>query len=354
VNNVEKMDYKKAGVDIDEGNKLVTMIGPLAAQTARPGAHATLGSFGSIFDLKTLQYHDPLLISSTDGVGTKLKIATALNNHTTIGQDLVAMCVNDILCQGAEPLFFLDYFATGKLKSEQAYAIIAGIADACKKSNCALIGGETAEMPGMYQAGDYDLAGFVVGIVERDHLLPKMDLIQAGDVVIGLESSGPHSNGYSLIRKIIHDNTISWQQPAPFASRYASLGELLLEPTRVYSSAVLPLCKQQRIKGIAHITGGGLLENIPRILPKHLAVEIDLAHWNIPYLFQWIQHMGHISDKEMQRTFNLGIGMVLVVDACQVNRILHYFSTTECAAHVIGVVVPRAEEQPVIIHGSIK
>lgn len=352
---IKRMDYKQAGVNIDEGNKLVQSIGSVVKETVRPGANVQLGGFGGIFDLKELNYKDPLLISSTDGVGTKLKIAAALNNHATIGQDLVAMNVNDILAQGAEPLFFLDYFSTSKLDRLQAHEVISGIAEGCKKSNCALIGGETAEMPGMYQSSEYDLAGFVVGVVERDQLLPKKETIKPGDKVIGLASSGPHSNGFSLIRKIMKDNNVSLHQPPPFSSAYKTLGDLLLEPTHIYTKAVLPLCKQNLIKGIAHITGGGLLENIPRILPLEIAVELDMAYWQVLNLFNWIQKTADIEEREMQRTFNVGIGMVLIVDADYVETLLHHFSITEFSAYTIGSVVPRlsAKKEQVIIHGRI-
>lgn len=337
----KSLTYQTAGVNIDAGNELVASLGAIVKKTARPGADAKLGGFGSIFDLKALNYNDPLLVSGTDGVGTKLKLATALNNHTTIGQDLVAMCVNDILAQGAEPLFFLDYFATGKLEQSQARDVITGIANGCKKSNCALIGGETAEMPGMYQPNEYDLAGFVVGIVERDQLLPKKEPMKAGDVVIGIASSGAHSNGFSLIRKVLEMNTLSLTDPVPFESDYATIGELLLSPTHIYTSAVLPLCKQNLIKGIAHITGGGLLENIPRILPDELSVQIDQSRWPTPQLFEWLQELGGIEDREMLRTFNRGIGMALIVDSSESEALLKHFSTTEFEAYSIGMVQKR-------------
>ena len=340
----QKIDYKKAGVNIDERNKLVKSIGDLVQQTARPGAFTTLGSFGSIFDLQSLGMKDPLLISGTDGVGTKLKLATALNKHSTIGQDLVAMCVNDILCHGAEPLFFLDYFATSKLERAQAHEVIAGIAQACKQCNCALIGGETAEMPGMYNPHEYDLAGFVVGIVERTQLLPKRTSIKPGDVVIGLESSGPHSNGYSLIRKILEINRIPLDQPPPFESKYKTMGELLLEPTNIYTSALLPLIKQNLLKGIAHITGGGLLENIPRMLPRSVAVELNRNSWPIPEVFNWIQSMAKIDHHEMQRTFNLGIGMVIIVDTEHQEQVVNHLNAREHRAHRIGKVVCRKDK----------
>ncbi len=349
MNTAKSLDYKQAGVNIDEGNALVKSISSLVSQTARPGAHTQLGSFGSIFDLKKLNYQDPLLISGTDGVGTKLKIAGAMQNHKTVGQDLVAMCVNDILSQGAEPLFFLDYFATGKLEKAKAYDVIAGIADGCKKSNCALIGGETAEMPGMYQPNEYDLAGFVVGIVERDQLLPKIETINSGDIVIGLASSGAHSNGFSLIRKIIDDWGFSLHEAPPFDSPYKTLGDLLLEPTLIYTESVLPLCKQNMVKGIAHITGGGLLENIPRILPSSAAVELDMSTWQVPELFKWIQQTAYVAEKEMQRTFNLGIGMVLIVDPSKADEVLAHFDASSCTAYTIGIVTNRNKDDEQVI-----
>jgi len=346
--NTQKIDYKQAGVDIDAGNKVVQSISSLVAQTARLGAQPKLGSFGGLFDLKELGYHDPLLVSSTDGVGTKLKLATLLNKHNTVGQDLVAMCVNDIVAQGAEPLFFLDYFATSKLTPHQATEVISGIARGCKLCNCALIGGETAEMPGMYKDNEYDLAGFVVGIVERTHVLPKKDEMKAGDVIIGLSSSGPHSNGYSLIRKLIELHNIPLDQPAPFATQHKTLGDALLEPTYIYSSALLPLSKQQLLKGIAHITGGGLIENIPRILPVHLAAELDATSWKIPPVFTWLQQLANLDDHEMQRTFNMGIGMILIVDVALVDQVLTHLTTTEFKAQAIGKLTDSADKQGVI------
>ncbi len=345
---MQKLNYKSAGVNIDEGNALVTSLKEVVRATTRPGADTRLGGFGSIFDLKQLNYKDPLLVSGTDGVGTKLKIASELNNHTTIGQDLVAMCVNDILAQGAEPLFFLDYFATGKLEKSQAHSVIAGIADGCKKSNCALIGGETAEMPGMYQPGEYDLAGFCVGIVEREQLLPKKETIKKSDVIIGLASSGAHSNGYSLIRKLLEINTITLTDPAPFQSEYETIGELLLAPTHIYTQAVLPLCKQDLIKGIAHITGGGLLENIPRMLPEHLGVELNRGAWEVPTLFDWLRELGNIEQNEMDRTFNMGIGMAFIVDSNEAEAILRHFKTSEFEVYSIGKTF-KASQGPRVI-----
>lgn len=332
----KSLTYKNAGVNIDAGNELVESLDTIVADTARPGATAQLGGFGSIFDLKALNYNDPLLVSGTDGVGTKLKLATALEVHTTIGQDLVAMCVNDILAQGAEPLFFLDYFATSSLDPQQAKKVIAGIAAACKKSNCALIGGETAEMPGMYQPQEYDLAGFCVGIVERDQLLPKQDTMKEGNVIIGLASSGAHSNGYSLIRKLLEINKINLHDAPPFESDYATIGKALLAPTHLYTAPVLPICKQRLIKGIAHITGGGLLENIPRILPKHLTFTLNMDSWPTPPLFAWLQQLGAIEQREMLRTFNMGIGMALIADISDTEVIIRQLTAASCPAWIIG------------------
>jgi phosphoribosylaminoimidazole synthetase len=341
------MSYAKAGVNIDEGNALVSSISQLAESTNRPGADGKLGGFGAIFDFAKLSYKDPLLVSSTDGVGTKLKIAVATNRHTTIGIDLVAMCVNDIVAQGAEPLFFLDYFATGKLDKRQAYDVIAGIAQGCKQAQCALVGGETAEMPGMYNLHDYDVAGFVVGVVERDNLLPKIDEIQPGDLVIGLQSSGPHSNGYSLIRALLEQANISYDQPVPFASEYATWADLLLEPTLIYSSVVLPLVKNNLIKAIAHITGGGLLENLPRVLPDNVAVELH-NNWLVPPIFTWIASQG-VDREHMYRVFNMGIGMTIIVSREYADQVLKQIQQTTFKAQLIGSIIKRETEQQVLI-----
>jgi phosphoribosylformylglycinamidine cyclo-ligase len=308
------LTYKQAGVDIDAGEALVERIKPLAASTRRLGADADLGGFGGLFDLKAAGFSDPILVSGTDGVGTKLKIAIAANNHTSIGIDLVAMCVNDVLAQGAIPLFFLDYFATGKLDVDVATDVVTGIANGCRQAGCALIGGETAEMPDMYEAGHYDLAGFVVGAVERDAVLPRKEDMRAGDVLLGLASSGPHANGYSLIRKIVERSGLSWDDPAPFAPD-RSLANALLEPTQIYVQAVLPLLKARALKGIAHITGGGLTENAPRMIPDHLVVDIDYDSFTPPPVFQWLADVGGTPVADLRRTFNLGIGLVLCVAA---------------------------------------
>ena len=308
------LTYADAGVDIDAGDALVDRIKPHAKSTARPGAEVALGGFGGAFDLKAAGYDDPILVSGTDGVGTKLRIAIETGRFDTIGIDLVAMCANDVLAQGAEPLFFLDYFATGKLDPVRGEAIIAGIAEGCRQSGCALIGGETAEMPGMYSGDDFDLAGFVVGAAERGSLLPRLDEMQAGDVLIGIAASGPHSNGYSLIRKVVEMSGLKWTDDAPFAPG-TSVGEALLTPTKLYIRSVVPLIKEGLVKGLAHITGGGLIENPPRMLPDHLGFELDYSAWQRPAVFDWLAETGGIDEHEMRRAFNGGIGMMLAVAA---------------------------------------
>ena len=306
------LTYADAGVSISAGNALVKAIGPLARSTARPGANAELGGFGGFFDLKAAGYRDPLLVAANDGVGTKLKLAIELGRHDGVGIDLVAMCANDLIVQGAEPLFFLDYFATGKLDPAVAEAVVAGIADGCRQAGCALIGGETAEMPGMYAPGDYDLAGFCVGAVERAEALTG-NRVAPGDVILGLASSGVHSNGLSLVRRIIEQNEWKLDRPARFdADRL--LGDILLEPTRIYVRSLLPEVRAGRIAGLAHITGGGLLENVPRILPKDCHATIDADSWEMPQVFAFLQAGGAIEPGEMVRIFNCGIGMVAIVD----------------------------------------
>ncbi|AVA21011.1 MULTISPECIES: phosphoribosylformylglycinamidine cyclo-ligase [unclassified Rhizobium] len=308
------LTYSDAGVDIDAGNLLVEKIKPAVRSTRRPGADGEIGGFGGLFDLKAAGFTDPVLVAANDGVGTKLKIAIDANYHDTVGIDLVAMCVNDLVVQGAEPLFFLDYFATGKLDPDQGAAIVGGIAAGCREAGCALIGGETAEMPGMYSDGDYDLAGFAVGAAERGQLLPSGDIAE-GDVILGLASSGVHSNGFSLVRKIVGISGLGWDAPAPFAEGKA-LGEALLTPTRIYVKPLLKVIRETHaIKALAHITGGGFPENIPRVLPKHLAAEIDLAAVQVPPVFSWLAKTGGVEAKEMLRTFNCGIGMIAVVAA---------------------------------------
>jgi phosphoribosylformylglycinamidine cyclo-ligase len=305
--------YKQAGVDIDAGNALVKAIAPLARASARSGTTASLGGFGALFDPKAAGFRDPILVATTDGVGTKLKIAIATGHHDTIGIDLVAMSVNDLIVQGAEPLFFLDYFATGKLEVEVARRVVAGIAEGCKIAGCALIGGETAEMPGMYADGDYDLAGFAVGAVERGQAIDGSTIAE-GDAVLGLMSSGVHSNGYSLVRKLVGDSGLAWDAPAPFEPG-KSLGEALLAPTVIYVPQCLALVRAGLAKGFAHITGGGLTENIPRVLPDGLGVSLDAAAWALPPVFRWMAGVGGIPADELARTFNCGIGMVAIVAA---------------------------------------
>ena len=328
--------YKRAGVDIDAGERLVSAISPFARATARKGADAVLGGFGGVFDLKAAGFKDPLLVSGADGVGTKLKIAFETNIHSTIGIDLVAMCVIDVLAQGADPLFFLDYFATGKLEEGVAAEVIRGIAQGCLESACALIGGETAEMPGMYAAGEYDLGGFCVGAVERENLLPRSAI--AGDVMIGLPSSGPHSNGYSLIRKIVKDSGCAYRDPAPF-DRSMSLGEALLTPTRIYVKRLLPILKDEAVRGFAHITGGGLTENVPRVLPETLAPRFDDRALPLPPVFEWLMGAGRIALPEMRRTFNCGVGGVLVAQREAADRILRDLKSDGEDARIIGDVV---------------
>jgi phosphoribosylformylglycinamidine cyclo-ligase len=315
------ISYRDSGVDIDAGNALVAAIKPLARATRRAGADADLGGFGALFDLKAAGFRDPILVAANDGVGTKLKIAIETGRHATIGIDLVAMSVNDLLAQGAEPLFFLDYFAAGKLDVEVARAVIAGIAEGCRQAGCALIGGETAEMPGLYAAGDYDLAGFAVGAVERGEILPRTD-IAVGDVLLALPSSGVHSNGYSLVRRLVAEEGLAWDAPAPFdAAR--TLAEALLEPTRIYVRPVLQAVRETGgIKALAHITGGGLSENLPRVLPDGLAAHIDLSAWNVPAVFGWLRRAGSLDDAEMLRTFNCGIGMVAVVAHDEADQVM--------------------------------
>jgi len=305
------LTYADAGVSIDAGNALVKAIAPLAKSTARPGADAELGGFGGLFDLKAAGFSDPLLVAANDGVGTKLKLAIETGRHDGVGIDLVAMCANDLIVQGAEPLFFLDYYATGKLDKEVAAAVVASIAEGCRLAGCALIGGETAEMPGMYAAGDYDLAGFCVGAVERDKLLTGEN-IMPGDVILGLASSGVHSNGFSLVRRIVEQE--GWDLEVSFPSLgTGSLATVLLEPTRIYVRSLLPLVQEGRIRGLAHITGGGLLENIPRVLPKNCHADVDATRWELPPIFTQFQAGGRIAVEEMARTFNCGIGMTVIV-----------------------------------------
>lgn len=333
------LTYAQAGVDIDAGNALIEKIKPLARSTRRPGADAALGGFGALFDLRAAGYTDPLLVSTTDGVGTKLKVAIETNLHDTVGIDLVAMCVNDLLAQGAEPLLFLDYFATGKLNVDEAARVVAGIAEGCRRAGCALVGGETAEMPGMYRDGDYDLAGFSVGAVERGAVLPRLADQAPGDVIIGLGSSGPHSNGYSLVRRVVERSGLDWTAPAPFAPD-TSLAEALMAPTRIYIKSVLPQIKAGRIKGCAHITGGGLIENPPRALAEGLEARFDWSAWPLPPVFAWLQAEGGISDHELRRTFNCGIGLILIVSPDQAPTVLTELLSSGEDAFVCGQLVP--------------
>lgn len=306
------LTYADAGVDIDAGEMLVEHIKPLAKSTARPGSEPSLGGFGALFDLKAAGFEDPLIVTTTDGVGTKLKIAIETGRHDGVGVDLVAMCVNDLLAQGAEPLLFLDYYATGRLEIDAARRVVAGIAEGCRQAGCALVGGETAEMPGMYTDGDYDLAGFSLGAVERGHALPYLDRQAAGDIIIGLASTGPHSNGYSLVRKVVEKSGLAWGDDAPFA-KDRSLAQALMEPTRIYVKPVLPIMKAGLVKGAAHITGGGLIENPPRCIAEGLQARFEWNAWPMPAVFQWLAETGGISDHEMRRTFNCGVGFILIV-----------------------------------------
>ena len=335
------LTYAQAGVDIDAGAALVEAIKPLAKATRRPGADASLGGFGALFDLKAAGFTDPLIVSTTDGVGTKLKVAIESGHHDTVGIDLVAMCVNDLLAQGAEPLMFLDYYATGKLELEVARRVIAGIAEGCRQAGAALVGGETAEMPGMYGAGDYDLAGFSIGAVERGAVLPRLENHAAGDVLIGLASSGPHSNGYSMVRRIVEMSGLGWDAPAPFEAGVA-LGEALMAPTRIYVAGVLPLIKAGLIEGGAHITGGGLIENPPRAIADGLEPQFDWSAWPLPPVFQWLQKVGGVADHELRRTFNCGIGFILIVKPANASAVLAGLLDAGETAFVCGQLVAAA------------
>jgi phosphoribosylformylglycinamidine cyclo-ligase len=333
-NSPEPYSYEKAGVSIAAGNALVKAIAPLARATARPGADADLGGFGGFFDPKAAGYSDPLLVAANDGVGTKVKLAIDYDRHDRIGIDLVAMCVNDLIVQGAEPLFFLDYFATGKLDNGVAERVVAGIADGCTESGCALIGGETAEMPGMYADGDYDLAGFCVGAVERGEALTGTD-VEAGDLILGLGSSGVHSNGFSLVRRLAADKGWKLDRPAPF-DQDRLLVDTLIEPTRIYVKSLLPLVRAGKIKALAHITGGGLLENIPRVLGDTHHAHVDVSAWPLPALMGFLQGQGNIEPEEMARTFNCGIGMVLIVHPDRAAAVSEELTTAGETVHQIG------------------
>ena len=345
----KSLDYRAAGVDIAAGNALVDKLKDITRATHRKGVLGGIGGFGALFELPWDRYRQPVLVSSTDGVGTKLKSAQMLDNHQTIGIDLVAMCVNDIIVTGAEPLFFLDYFATGKLSPQHAANIIAGIANGCKQANAALVGGETAEMPGMYHGDDYDLAGFCVGIVEKNNIIDGAN-IQPDNKLIALASSGPHSNGYSLIRKILSltENTNALNQI--IAGR--SIGELLLEPTRIYVKSVLELLKTTPILGMAHITGGGITENLPRVLPAHVCAYIDKNSWQLPPIFAWLQSQGNITETEMLRTFNCGVGMILCVAASDVKPALQRLTELGETAWEIGHIQQSTNEEATVVYSA--
>ena len=335
------LSYKQAGVDIDAGNALVEAIKPAVKSTRRPGADGEIGGFGGLFDLKAAGFSDPVLVAANDGVGTKLRIAIEAGLHDTVGIDLVAMCVNDIVVQGAEPLFFLDYFATGALNVEQGTAIVNGIAEGCRQAGCALIGGETAEMPGMYHGGDYDLAGFAVGAAERGTLLPRAD-IAAGDKLVAIASSGVHSNGFSLVRKIVSMSGLGWSDDAPFAPG-TSLGEALLSPTKIYVKPILGALRAGiGIKALAHITGGGFQENIPRVLPSSLAANVDLNAVSTPKVFGWLAQQGNIAEREMLRTFNCGVGMLVAVTAADADALVIHLEREGETASIVGELVERS------------
>ncbi|WP_150047559.1 phosphoribosylformylglycinamidine cyclo-ligase [Methylomonas rhizoryzae] len=339
----DRLNYKSAGVDIEAGNALVDRIKPIAAKTRIPGVLAGLGGFGSLFELPLERYKQPVLVSGTDGVGTKLKLAFDTNIHNTVGIDLVAMCVNDIVVQGAEPLFFLDYFATGKLDVASAAAVIEGIGAGCERAGAALVGGETAEMPGMYPDGEYDLAGFCVGIVEKQRIIDGSK-VKTGDKLIGLASSGPHSNGYSLIRKILARSNADLQTPL----NGKPLSELLLEPTRIYVKPLLNLLKSVDVHAMAHITGGGITENLPRVLPEGLGAAIDLSGWQLPDIFVWLQQQGNVELADMLVTFNCGIGMIVCVDPADEQATLDGLTQQGETAFTIGEIVPQQTDARVV------
>ncbi len=346
------LTYAQAGVDIDAGNRMVELIKPLVRATRRPGADAEIGGFGGLFDLKRAGYSDPILVAANDGVGTKVKIAIDTGRHDTIGIDLVAMSVNDLVVQGAEPLFFLDYYACGKLEPEIGAAVVAGISIGCREAGCALIGGETAEMPGLYQGDDYDLAGFAVGAVERGAVLPRADIAE-GDVIIGLASSGLHSNGFSLVRKIVTKTGMAWTAPAPFAPSQ-SLGEAILTPTRIYVKSCLAAIRATKaVKGLAHITGGGFPDNIPRVLPDGLGAKIDLARVPVTPVFKWLASEGGIAQAEMLRTFNCGIGMIVIASPKDAAAVAKAFTGAGETAVTIGEVVRAVGEARVVYDGKL-
>lgn len=339
----ERLDYKSAGVDIEAGNALVDRIKPIAAKTRNAGVMAGLGGFGSLFELPLDRYKNPVLVSGTDGVGTKLKLALETGIHNSVGIDLVAMCVNDIVVLGAEPLFFLDYYATGKLDVNTAASVIEGIGKGCEQAGAALVGGETAEMPGMYSEGDYDLAGFCVGIVDKDKIIDGSK-VKAGDKLIGIASSGPHSNGYSLIRKIVERSGLSWSAEL----NGKALGQTLLEPTRIYVKPLLELLKSVDVHALAHITGGGITENLPRVLPKELSAAIDLNSWQMPEIFSWLQQQGNVAQNDMLVTFNCGIGMIVCVDANDEAETLKILNEQGERVFTIGEIVESNGQERVI------
>jgi len=346
------LTYAQAGVDIDAGNRMVELIKPLVRATARSGADSEIGGFGGLFDLKAAGFKDPVLVAATDGVGTKVKIAIETGRHETIGIDLVAMSVNDLVVQGAEPLFFLDYYACGRLEPEIGAAIVAGISIGCREAGCALIGGETAEMPGLYRGDDYDLAGFAVGAAERGALLPRPDIAE-GDVIIGLASSGVHSNGYSLVRRVVEKSGVAWREPAPFAPKQ-SLGEAILSPTRIYvKSSLAAIRTSKAVKGLAHITGGGFPDNIPRVLPKGLGAQIDLNKVPVLPVFKWLASEGGIARDEMLRTFNCGIGMIVIAAPKDAAAAAQAFGQAGEQAITIGEVVRAGGDTRVVYDGQL-
>jgi len=346
------LTYKDAGVDIDAGEELVARIAPAAKATRRSGADADLGGFGGLFDLKAAGFKDPILVAATDGVGTKLKIAIETGLFRDIGQDLVAMCVNDLIVQGAEPLFFLDYYASAKLSVDDAATVIEGIARACTQSGCALIGGETAEMPGLYAKGDFDLAGFSVGAVERGHVLPRTKDMKEGDVILGVASSGVHSNGYSLVRRVIADGGFRYEDPAPFDASQ-TLGSALLTPTRLYIKSGIAAIHAGGVKGFAHITGGGITENLPRALPQGLDAAIDLAAWVPEKVFGWLSRQAGIAEREMLRTFNCGLGFMAIVAAESAGHVIDAFQEDGEKAWRVGILVAGNGEPKIRYRGTL-
>ena len=340
------LSYRDSGVDIQAGNELVRRIRPIIKETTRPGVLGSLGGFGALFELPVSQYAQPVLVSGTDGVGTKLKLACLMESHHTIGIDLVAMCVNDIITCGAEPLYFLDYFATGKLDIDTAQMVIQGIARGCTMAGCALTGGETAEMPDMYSNDEYDLAGFAVGIVEKEKILSP-DKVQSGDILLGLQSSGPHSNGYSLIRKILELNDIDLDKP--FNDSGETLGSALLQPTHIYVRPVIELLKRVDVSALCHVTGGGIVENLPRVLPDNVQARISRASWTVPDIFKWLQDAGGIEQSEMDRTFNCGIGMILCVPPAQCDKAITLLQEAGETVHILGDIIAAKGNGCVVI-----